>query len=171
MERACYSKTGGAYGKFFRGKAGFISKECYIDFANFRRDGYDFDARYDDGLVRFTDKKIYDVLTGAGSLLSKQWRKMAGIKSRSEFDSAVGRLQIQGYVITTAFEYSIDKNGKPYGWSLSRYSTPEEYFGDDFKNNVYKRTPEESGILTEQHLQRLLPQANNTQIKKIMGRR
>ena len=39
------------YGKFFGGRAGFISREWLPDFANFRRDGYDFDARYDDGLA------------------------------------------------------------------------------------------------------------------------
>ena len=38
--------TGCACGKFFGGKAGFISGEWYPDFANYRRDGYDFDARY-----------------------------------------------------------------------------------------------------------------------------
>ena len=30
------------YGKFYGGKAGFVSREWFPDFANFRRDGYDF---------------------------------------------------------------------------------------------------------------------------------
>ncbi|MCR4691283.1 MAG: hypothetical protein K5739_08060, partial [Lachnospiraceae bacterium] len=38
-----------AYGKFLRGKAMYISPKWFPDFANFRRDGYDFDARYEDG--------------------------------------------------------------------------------------------------------------------------
>lgn len=33
-----------AYGKFFNKKAGFITKKWFSDFANYRRDGYDFDA-------------------------------------------------------------------------------------------------------------------------------
>ena len=36
--------TGGVYGKFFGNKAGFVSREWFGDFANYRRDGYDFDA-------------------------------------------------------------------------------------------------------------------------------
>ena len=44
-------ETGCAYGKFFEQKAAFISREWFPDFANYRRDGYDFDARYDDGLA------------------------------------------------------------------------------------------------------------------------
>ena len=35
------------YGKFFAGKAGYISKQWIPNFVNFRRDGYDFDARCD----------------------------------------------------------------------------------------------------------------------------
>ena len=38
-----------AYGKFLRGKAMYISAKMFPDFANYRRDGYDFDARFDDG--------------------------------------------------------------------------------------------------------------------------
>ncbi|MBR6360734.1 MAG: hypothetical protein IKS04_02985, partial [Clostridia bacterium] len=44
-------ETGCGYGKFFENKAVFVSPEFFPDFANYRRDGYDFDARYDDGLA------------------------------------------------------------------------------------------------------------------------
>ena len=40
--------TGCAYGKFFEGKAAFVSSRWINDFANYKRDGYDFDARVDD---------------------------------------------------------------------------------------------------------------------------
>lgn len=73
--------TGCAYGKFFGGKAGFISRGWFPDFANYRRDGYDFDARYDDGLARSRDKQIFDVLAEHQPMLSKEWRKRTGIKS------------------------------------------------------------------------------------------
>ena len=36
-----------AYGKLFNKKAGLVSREWYPDLANYRRDGYDFDARYE----------------------------------------------------------------------------------------------------------------------------
>ena len=47
-----------AYGKFFNKKAGFISVEWLPYFANFRRDGYDFDARWEDELASSREKKI-----------------------------------------------------------------------------------------------------------------
>ena len=49
-----------AYGKLFHKKAGFISKEWFPYFANYRRDGYDFDARWEDGLASMRCKKIMD---------------------------------------------------------------------------------------------------------------
>ncbi len=60
------------YGKFFGGKAGFVSREWFPDFANFRRDGYDFDARYDDGLASRKDKDVYDTVAEHGALLSRE---------------------------------------------------------------------------------------------------
>lgn len=46
------------YGKFFNKKAGFISKKWLPVFANYRRDGYDFDALYEDGKAPNKHKKI-----------------------------------------------------------------------------------------------------------------
>lgn len=50
-----------AYGKFFNKKAGFISLRWFPYFANYRRDGYDFDARWEDGLSGYRSKKIMDL--------------------------------------------------------------------------------------------------------------
>ena len=44
------------YGKLFQKKAGFVSREWLPELVNFRRDGYDFDARCDDGLVFHKDE-------------------------------------------------------------------------------------------------------------------
>ncbi|MCC8357637.1 MAG: hypothetical protein LJU34_07410 [Oscillospiraceae bacterium] len=161
-------KTGCAYGKFFAGKAGFISREWYCDFANYRRDGYDFDARYDDGLARFQDKKVYDILAGYPSLLSKEWRRLTGIKKRGEFDAIVNRLQMQGYVVTTDFEYARDKHGNAYGWGLSRYATPEAFFGADFTGHVYARAPEQSKERMVSRLCQICPNATMEQIARIL---
>lgn len=44
------------YGKFFAKKAGFISKKWLLVFANYRRDGYDFDALFED-----EEKKVFQI--------------------------------------------------------------------------------------------------------------
>ena len=164
-------RTGCAYGKFFAGKAGFISRKWFCHFANYRRDGYDFDARYDDGLARFSDKTVYDVLAERPPLLSKTWRERSGIQKRGEFDSIVTRLQMLCYVVTADFVYPTSKSGKPYGWGLAQYATPEVLFGADFAERVYALPPEESGQQVAAYLETLLPQASPAQIKKLLGGR
>ncbi|MBQ9606865.1 MAG: hypothetical protein IJV16_06790, partial [Lachnospiraceae bacterium] len=53
-----------AYGKFFDKKAGFISLKWLPYFVNYRRGGYDFDSRWEDGLASRREKKIMDVYIG-----------------------------------------------------------------------------------------------------------
>lgn len=162
-------ETGCAYGKFFHGKAGFISAQWFPDFANYQRDGYDFDARYEDGLARYQDKAVYDVLAEHQSLISKEWRRLAGIQKRGEFDGIVSRLQMLGYVTAVNFEYAKDRFGNPYGWGLARYAVPEKYFGMDFKERVYLREPQESGNRIFEYLRGFLPEATEAQIRRIIG--
>lgn len=164
-------RSGGAYGKFFKGKAAFISREWFPDFANYRRDGYDFDAAYDDGLASFKEKKIYDTLAEAGDLLSKELRRRSAFvgQAKTGYDATLTRLQMRGYITTTDFEYALDSKGNPYGWGIARYATPESHFGEDFTGRVYSRTPEESARRILDHLERLLPQATPAQLRALLG--
>ncbi len=159
------------YGKFFRGKTGFISLEWFPDFANYRRDGYDFDARYEDGLASRNDKEIYELVLEHGSLLSKEIKTACGYgkKGNKGFDTIITRLQMQTYLIVANFEYSRDKSGCPYGWGVARYTTPEAYLGDTLVSSAYAREPEESKQRLFDYLLLLLPEADNEQIYKFIG--
>ena len=65
------------YGKFFDKKAGFVSNKWFPDFANLRRDGYDFDARFEDGLAGNREKYLYDLIASRHSILSKDAKIIA----------------------------------------------------------------------------------------------
>lgn len=67
-----------AYGKLFSKKAGLVSREWYPDLANYRRDGYNFDARYEEGLTSYREKCVMDVLLREGPTLSKDLKRLAG---------------------------------------------------------------------------------------------
>ena len=59
--RRLITHSGGVvYGKLFDGKAGFISRAWFPHFANWRRDGYDFDSRWDEELATMRQKRIID---------------------------------------------------------------------------------------------------------------
>lgn len=127
MERSCYLDGNCLYGKFFAGKAGFISKEWFPAFANYRRDGYDFDALYDDGKAARKDKNIYDTVVENGSLLTGELKKKCNyVKGGNKgFETVITRLQIETYLVVEDFEYMRDKVGNTYGWGVARYYTPE----------------------------------------------
>ena len=121
------------YGKLFNKKAGFVSREWIPDFANFRRDGYDFDARWDDGLASYKDKELYEAIAGEGRMLSKRLKEALNYRKggNTGFETCITRLQMQSYVCIADFVYMQDRYGRPYGWGVAEYATPEELFGYD----------------------------------------
>lgn len=91
------------YGKLFNKKAGFVSREWIPDFANFRRDGYDFDARWDDGLASYKDKELYETIADEGRILSKRLKEVRNYRKggNTGFETSITRLQMQSYVISS----------------------------------------------------------------------
>lgn len=163
-------ELGCAYGKFFEKKAVFISREWFPDFANYRRDGYDFDARYDDGLAPFRDKELYDLLDETAPILTGDLRDKGDYRKggRKGFETIITRLQSQCYAVISDFKYKKDKHGKQYGWGVAEYSTPEKLWGGDFTEKVYQRSPEESYQRVLTHLKGLLPWVDEAAIQRIL---
>lgn len=168
------TKWESAYGKFFKGKAGFVSLEWLPDFINFRRSLYplrrqDKDARH-----------ILEVLIDNESMQSKQLKTASGFtlsRKRSTadpdnpgktienkrngmtFDSLIAQLQMGTHVCIADFEYLISKKGKPYGWGVARYCTPEAMYPDLFpiEEKVEGRTPLQSCKHIISHLSLIMP--------------
>lgn len=158
------------YGKFFGGKAGFISLEWFPDFANYRRDGFDFDSRYESGFASRKDMNVYDTVSRYGTVLSKKLKSLCGYSKGGEkgFDGVITRLQMQTYVCVADFEYMRDKYGKQYGWGVARYSTPEELLGYEAVTSAYSREPSESLKRILDHLKKVLPEADGARLLKMI---
>ena len=174
-----------AYGKFFRGKAGYVSLEWLPDFMNWRRTVYPIDKESEDS------RRILDVLVENESMLSKQLKIASGFSlSRKKtkfnpedptepivnknngmaFDSLIGQLQMGTHVCIADFEYLISKKGEPYGWGVARYCTPEAMYPELFpiKDKVDGRTPEESRNRILKHLCELFPDVEKKKIEKLI---
>lgn len=158
------------YGKFFGGKAGFISLEWFPDFANYRRDGFDFDSRYESGLASRRDMNVYGTVSRYGTVLSKKLKSLCGYSKGGEkgFDGVITRLQMQTYICVADFEYMRDKYGKQYGWGVARYSTPEELLGYEAVTSAYSREPAESLERILDHLKKILPEADGARLLKMI---
>lgn len=171
-------ETNCAYGKFFEKKAVYVSREWFLDLANYRRDGYDFDARYDDGLARFDDKELFELVDANAPILSKELRALGGYaytarsgqktEGKKGFDASITRLQELGYVVISDFVYSEDKYGNRRGWGVASYSTPEKFMGSGFTDHVYDRSPEESYARLLGHLHELLPEAGEKELRRFL---
>ena len=163
--RVTLTKTGKVtYGKFFGKKAGYVSKKWFPYFANFRRDGYDFDARFDDAKAELREKRIMDLFWPSKLELSEidkknlekevpnpvlysfEVKELAGFGKDGEknFDGTCAKLQMEAYLVVKEFLPRVNKNGESFGWSVARYTLPEYLWGYDFVTGRYKEKPEES---------------------------
>ena len=166
-----------AYGKFFEKKAAYVSSDWFLDLANYRRDGYDFDARYDDGLARFSDKELFEMIDRKAPVLSKELRTDGGyaysgrwqkVEGKKGFDTSLARLQELCYVTTTDFVYTTDRSGRKRGWGVAQYSTPEKWFGAPVTEKVYQRSPLESHDRLLEHLISLFPSVPEKKLSKFL---
>jgi len=160
-----------AYGKFFKGKAVYVSLDWLPDLVNYRRDGYDFDARCEDGLASWHEKRIYETLSAAGSLRSRELKNDCGYGKEGikGFDQIMTRLQMQTYVCVQDFEYDLDRHGAPYGWGVARYTTPEALYGRRLVRSAYRRSPEESLKRIVEHLKSVLPADEKAILRLVRG--
>lgn len=161
------------YGKFFNKKAGFISRKWLPVFANYRRDGYDFDALYEDGKAPNKHKKIMDHFMEEhvdAELYSNELKKMAGYGKDGEkgFDGAVTNLMMQMYLCNCDFRKRVNKKGLEYGWDVAVYSSPEHIYGYDYVTSCYKDDPQESWNTIIRHMHDIYPIATSAQIKKLL---
>lgn len=172
-----------AYGKFFKGKAGYISLDWLPDFINWRRHSHPLENETEDA------KHILEVLIKNESMISKKLKTESGFtlsrkrfsntpndlpkenkKNGLAFDSIIGHLQMATYVCIADFEYLVSKKGETYGWGVARYCTPEAMYPDIFpiSDAVDKRTPEESRERIIDHLTSILPDIETKHIDKLI---
>jgi hypothetical protein len=129
-----------AYGKLFRNRAGFVSREWLPYFASFRRDDYDFDARYEDGKASHKCKKIMDLFDKQPLIPSYLIKSMAGFSKKGEkgFEGALTLLQMQTYITVRSFTRKQSKTGDYYGWHIGVYSLTERKFGYNHTTGAYR---------------------------------
>ena len=157
------TEGGHVYGKFFAGKAGFISRTWWPDFCNYRRSKH---PTPEEGSI---EEAILLTLAEHGSLITRELRALCGFdgpKMRSRFDGFVTRLQMATRIVTEDFVYPTDRHGNEYGWGWSLLTTPEQLYGRDLCQ--CSRSPEESFDRICQHLQTICPKATEKQILRMV---
>ncbi len=171
-----------AYGKFFGQKAGFISLEWLPYFVNFRRGGYDFDSRWEDGLAGRREKMIMDLLTERDEdgdivfpdkqILSTELKKMAGFGKNGEknYPGTITALQMQTYLVITGFHRRVNKRGQEYGMPVSILQPPEAIWGYEMVTSAYQETPEQSRQRIIDRIRQQFGNPDISEIEKLIGK-
>lgn len=154
---------GCVYGKFFAGKAGFVSLDWWPDLCNWRRSR---NPLPEEGSI---ESIVLDTLREHGSMVARDLRRLCnftGKNMRSKFDGYINRLQMATRIVTEDFVYPVDKHGREYGFGWSLLTTPEVMFGHDAC--TCQRSPEASFQRMSEHLKAILPWATEQQIKRLL---
>ena len=172
-----------AYGKFFDRKAGFISLAWLPVFANYRRSGYDFDARWEDGLANRREKAVMDLLTETDDdgdllfpdtqILSTELKKKAGFGKGGlkNYPGIVTGLQMQTYLVISDFRRRVNKRGEEYGMSVSILLPPEAVFGYEAVTAAYDEDPLISWQKIADRVRSVFPNATEDAIVSLIGKK
>ena len=167
-------ETGAAYGKFYRGKAGFVSADWFADFANMRSEGIVFEERYEYGLASRQCRVIVDLLESRGPMLTRELRRAGRFGTKAKgglpgFEGALTRLQMWGYVVVQDIEYAVDRQGRRYGWGMARMALADQCFPFDLDEACEGRTPDESRELVLAHLGDVLSYVPQKELERLVG--
>ena len=159
-----------AYGKLFGNRAGFVSKEWYPYLASYRRDGYDFDSRYEDGLASHRAKKVMDVLTITELIPSNELKSTAGFYKGGEkgFEGVMTLLQMQTYITVRSFQRRCNKRQEEYGWPVAIFSLSERLFGEDHVRSAYTLGAAKAKSMIVEQIKSRYPKVSVTEIEKVI---
>ena len=172
-----------AYGKFFDGRAGFISREWLPRFANARRNGWDFDGKWQSGAASQREKAIMEhfvdpesedepVFTGV-QLTSTELKRLAGFSKDGEknYPGILTGLQMQLYLVIAGFHRRLNRKGIEYGMAVSIIAAPESLWGYDLMTSVYGEEPKQSWQRLFDRVRELYPKADEKSITRLLGKR
>ena len=160
-----------AYGKFFGKKAGFISLAWLPYFVNVRRDGYDFDSRYEEGLARHREYLIMQLFRSHRELASYEIRQMAGFGKGGEknFSGILTDLQMQMYLTICDMRRRKTRKGIEYGMPSAVFAVPETLYDPSLVTAAYAEDPAVSWQRIARQMQTLYPEADERQIRRLCG--
>ena len=153
-----------SYGKVFKKKSGFITKEWLPYFIAVRRKGKSAEELYEDGLLSRHEKQVYDFIEDNGGTSLSKLILIMGRDEKKHIERALTGLQMKMLISVHDETYKLSKLGLPYGWPVSVYCTMDRMF-----TGLQKVDPVEAEEKIRQHIMFLNPDAKESDISKFIG--
>ena len=155
------------YGKMFSNRAGFVSRAWFPKFANYRRDGYDFDSRWEEGLETPRNQNIMEYVRMHPMSMTSDIKKNVG---KTGVEGALTDLQMKTYLVIRGFDRKKNRYQEPYGWSIGVMDTPENAFGSEYTISAYNENPEKSFLDILAHIETVCPGIDKDALERIIRR-
>ncbi len=154
------------YGKFFKKRAGWVSRDVFGKFSQIRRALPP--PKTPKTAVR--EAWLLSYIREVGAIITPDLKEpwAAEFGTTAGLESALASLQMRTDIVIVDFDYRRDRYGNPYGWGLARYMTPESFIGEDF---LAEGSLSEEASLEELtvNLSKKLPRANPVILKRYIA--
>ena len=156
-----------AYAKLFFGTSGYITEEWYPYFLAVRRNGYDFEDTYENGLISDMEKRVYNAIRDNRRIPAHELKSLCCFskEENSRYEKAVTSLQMKMFITICGRARKLNSQGIEYGWDSAVFCTCEEFWGDDISSDISEKEAAEK--IREQIL-KLNPNAEERKIRKFI---
>ncbi len=168
--RALEERRDIAYGKFFFGVSGYIHAGWFPDFYAVRRGGETMEEAYGRGAVSRLAKDLYEAIGEAGVIQvhALRMRVCPGKGQNAAFERAVGDLQARLFVTPAGFWQKVSREGVPYGWNGTAYTTVERFWQERGLDLSDAPEPKAAAEAIRAQVLRLNPGAREKDIRKFI---
>ena len=168
--RVLEERTDVAYGKLFFGVSGYIHAGWYPYFYAARRAGESMEEAYERGSVSRLEKEIYGAVEAMDvvQVHALRMRVCPGKGQSAAFERALAGLQARLFVTPAGFWQKVSKDGVPYGWNGTAYTTVERFWQARGLDLADAPNPEEAAQAIRGQVLRLNPAAREKTIQKFI---
>ncbi len=154
-----------AYGKVFLKKSGWITRKWYPYFIAVRRAAKSCEELYAEGKLSRLERDIYALIkNGTASSL----HTIKAITGDPTAETALVQLQMLLLITLDGETRKLSKNGEPYGWPVSTFSTAEEFFTSELQAEAEQLSCCEAEAAIREQILRLNPLAKEANIKRFI---
>lgn len=154
-----------SYGKVFFNKAGWITIDWITEFISVRRAGKSFDDLYQDGLMTYMEKQVYNLIEQNKRVSVYELNIEFGKSNKNKISKALTSLQMRLLITICDEAFKISSKGIPYGWPTTVFCTIEEKFGSQITEKAKDIEPSVAYSKIAEHIKQQNPNASDKRMK------